>query len=230
MCYDLTNNTAGTVAPLQIKVQNRYGSGQEENVGMVSIPAGFPYLFLLSLLFTILAALIIILVLHSRKKKKISELEIEHEFEKTSYEQSIKGFQDNLNVLESELEKSQQAGNIDGISDSNDVISFDTRIVDPRLESTILLKFEKGCLDQEIIEITSLPVNIGKHADNDVCLKNATVSKVHAVLVNENDQFFVVDQNSTNGIWVNNIKVKRQMIKDGDVLQFGKCRCQFNII
>lgn len=45
-------------------------------------------------------------------------------------------------------------------------------------------------------------VTIGRGTDNDVVLADASVSKAHAVLERDGERFVVVDQGSTNGVFV----------------------------
>ena len=68
---------------------------------------------------------------------------------------------------------------------------------------------------------------IGRSPDCDVFLDDVTVSRKHAVLVEENGEFFVEDQGSLNGTFVNRKRIERTEIGDGDELQVGKYRLTF---
>ena len=48
-----------------------------------------------------------------------------------------------------------------------------------------------------------------------------TVSRLHAVLERTGATYTVLDQDSYNGLWVNNVNVKSAMLADGDVVQVG---------
>jgi FHA domain-containing protein/zinc ribbon protein len=68
---------------------------------------------------------------------------------------------------------------------------------------------------------------IGRSPDCDIFLDDVTVSRNHAVLVEENGSFFVEDQGSLNGTFVNRKRIDRAPLREGDELQVGKYRLTF---
>ena len=54
-----------------------------------------------------------------------------------------------------------------------------------------------------------------------------TVSRKHAVMVERDDGFFIEDQGSLNGTFVNRKRVESAQLEDGDELQVGKYRLTF---
>ena len=68
---------------------------------------------------------------------------------------------------------------------------------------------------------------IGRSPDCDIFLDDVTVSRNHAVLVEENGKFFVEDQQSLNGTFVNRKRIDRVPLEEGDELQVGKYRMTF---
>ncbi|HET7137647.1 MAG TPA: FHA domain-containing protein [Gaiellaceae bacterium] len=68
---------------------------------------------------------------------------------------------------------------------------------------------------------------IGRSPDCDIFLDDVTVSRNHAVLVEENGEFVVEDQGSLNGTFVNRKRIDRQPLHEGDELQVGKYRMTF---
>ena len=68
---------------------------------------------------------------------------------------------------------------------------------------------------------------IGRSPDCDVFLDDVTVSRNHAVLVQENGAFYVEDQGSLNGTFVNRKRIDRAPLHEGDELQVGKYRLTF---
>ncbi len=68
---------------------------------------------------------------------------------------------------------------------------------------------------------------IGRSPDCDVFLDDVTVSRNHAVLIEENGHFFVEDQGSLNGTFVNRRRIDRSPLHEGDELQVGKYRLTF---
>ena len=68
---------------------------------------------------------------------------------------------------------------------------------------------------------------IGRSPDCDVFLDDVTVSRNHAVLVDQDGRFTIEDQGSLNGTYVNRSRVESAELEDGDELQIGKYRLTF---
>jgi FHA domain/zinc-ribbon domain len=68
---------------------------------------------------------------------------------------------------------------------------------------------------------------IGRSPDCPVFLDDVTVSRRHAVLVERDGRWFVEDQGSLNGTFVNRRRVESSELSDGDELQIGKYRFTF---
>jgi hypothetical protein len=68
---------------------------------------------------------------------------------------------------------------------------------------------------------------IGRSPDCPIFLDDVTVSRKHAVLVEREGKWFVEDQGSLNGTFVNRRRVESAELSDGDELQIGKYRLTF---
>lgn len=68
---------------------------------------------------------------------------------------------------------------------------------------------------------------IGRMPECDVTLPDSNVSRRHAELRPEGDDFLLVDLGSTNGSHVNGVRVTERVLHHGDVLTFGNSRCTF---
>jgi hypothetical protein len=68
---------------------------------------------------------------------------------------------------------------------------------------------------------------IGRSPDCGIFLDDVTVSRKHAVLSDQNGGFFIEDQGSLNGTFVNRKRVESAQLDDGDELQIGKYRLTF---
>jgi len=84
----------------------------------------------------------------------------------------------------------------------------------------LLLKFESATLKQ--VPLGTRPVTIGRAPDNDIPIDNLAVSNYHARVYVEAGSLVVEDLNSLNGTFLNEIRVERAMLKDGDVILVGK--------
>jgi pSer/pThr/pTyr-binding forkhead associated (FHA) protein len=68
---------------------------------------------------------------------------------------------------------------------------------------------------------------IGRSPDCGIFLDDVTVSRRHAVLTERDGGFFIADQGSLNGTFVNRKRVESALLEDGDELQIGKYRLTF---
>ena len=76
--------------------------------------------------------------------------------------------------------------------------------------------------------LTQTAVRVGRSADNDICLANDTISLHHAEIHRRRGgDVQIVDLGSANGVYVNDTKVTRHELSDGDVLELGEVRLRF---
>jgi len=68
---------------------------------------------------------------------------------------------------------------------------------------------------------------IGRSPDCEIFLDDVTVSRKHALLVNEGGRFRIEDQGSLNGTFVNRRRIDNAPLDNGDELQIGKYRMTF---
>jgi pSer/pThr/pTyr-binding forkhead associated (FHA) protein len=70
-------------------------------------------------------------------------------------------------------------------------------------------------------------MTIGRSPDAGVFLDDVTVSRNHAVLLEQEGRFVIEDEGSLNGTYVNRQRVESAELEDGDELQIGKYRLTF---
>jgi FHA domain/zinc-ribbon domain len=68
---------------------------------------------------------------------------------------------------------------------------------------------------------------IGRSPDCGIFLDDVTVSRKHAVVVERDNGFFIEDQGSLNGTFVNRRRVESAQLENDDELQVGKYRLTF---
>jgi hypothetical protein len=68
---------------------------------------------------------------------------------------------------------------------------------------------------------------IGRSPDCDIFLDDVTVSRNHAVLLVRDGKYYVEDQGSLNGTFVNRHRIESAPLEEGDELQVGKYRMTF---
>ena len=89
-----------------------------------------------------------------------------------------------------------------------------------RMGQAPALKIEKVTLDKDRI-------TIGRDRSNDVWVNHPTVSSKHAEVIKQNGRYVVVDLGSTNGTFVNGIKVKRHQLQQMDRIVVGPSELRF---
>ena len=74
-------------------------------------------------------------------------------------------------------------------------------------------------------------LSVGRVADNELTLNDASVSKIHAALtMNQQGTLLVADTGSTNGTYINGRRIsygEAHQIEDGDVVGFGDVEVRF---
>jgi sigma-B regulation protein RsbU (phosphoserine phosphatase) len=75
--------------------------------------------------------------------------------------------------------------------------------------------------EQKNIIVDKFPFTIGRKTENCLVLAEPSVSREHASLVFENGEYFIVDQGSKHGTFVNSQRVERQQLRANDRVQFG---------
>src|SRR5579863_2285825 len=88
----------------------------------------------------------------------------------------------------------------------------------------LLLKFDSKLLKE--VPLGGRPVTIGRAPDNDVAIDNLAMSNYHARVYSEAGQLVIEDLNSLNGTFVNDMRVERGTLRDGDKIQAGKHHIQ----
>ena len=64
--------------------------------------------------------------------------------------------------------------------------------------------------------------SIGRASENNIILDDITVSRTHAILTVNPNEVKILDNNSTNGIYINNEIKNDYLLKSGDKIQIGK--------
>ncbi len=72
------------------------------------------------------------------------------------------------------------------------------------------------------VPIGNRPVRIGRAPDNDLVVDNLAVSNDHARVYFDSGRLVVEDRGSLNGTFVNDLRVERATLHDGDSIWIGK--------
>ena len=68
-----------------------------------------------------------------------------------------------------------------------------------------------------------LPINIGRALSNDLVLEanEAGVSRWHACVIREDGQVVVIDQHSTNGVFIGSDRISKAVVSSGTTFRVG---------
>jgi pSer/pThr/pTyr-binding forkhead associated (FHA) protein len=92
-----------------------------------------------------------------------------------------------------------------------------------------ILKVVKGLNQGQSFEVRSHQASIGRSDDNDIVLPFETVSGCHAMLAFANGSWTIQDQESVNGVFVNNKEVTSHKLESNDQIAIGAVVLQFKI-
>lgn len=81
---------------------------------------------------------------------------------------------------------------------------------------------------QDVYPLHGATITIGRHPSNDINIPVESVSRFHARIDQQGDQFVVVDLNSSNGTYINRERVQEGRLEAGQVIAFGNVefRCE----
>lgn len=98
------------------------------------------------------------------------------------------------------------------------------------LMETPMLVIRKGKnLGQTFSLNRAFPVSIGRSRVNEIRLDDITISGQHCRIIPENGRHVLYDLNSTNGTFLNEKKVTRAILKEGDVVRVGETHFLYKV-
>ncbi len=78
-------------------------------------------------------------------------------------------------------------------------------------------------------ELVNQVTTLGRSSSNDVVINDTSISRLHIRVENRNGQYFLVDNNSSNGTFLNRRKVSEAPLKDGDEIMAGRVHLFFSL-
>jgi pSer/pThr/pTyr-binding forkhead associated (FHA) protein len=82
------------------------------------------------------------------------------------------------------------------------------------------LMFENKIVKE--VPVGGRPITIGRAPDNDLPVDNLAVSNYHAKVYYEANRMVIEDLDSLNGTFVNDLRIERATLHDGDNIHIGK--------
>ena len=85
------------------------------------------------------------------------------------------------------------------------------------------LEIEQGDLPEHLVIVHSAGMKIGRAAPADIVLSHKSISREHCIIGIANDELLVTDLNSTNGTYIDGVRINRATILPvGSVLKLGE--------
>lgn len=101
------------------------------------------------------------------------------------------------------------------------VVAPDGGVADPQ---RVLGRFTilNGSMAGRRLGLGGSGIRIGRESSVcEIVLENPKVSRLHAEVVSIDGKVLLIDRNSSNGTYVNDQKIERRYLKDGDIIYFG---------
>ena len=77
------------------------------------------------------------------------------------------------------------------------------------------------------IELRKDKIFIGRSPECDIQFPVKSISRKHAGLYLHNEEYFIEDLESTNGIYINGIKIEKASLRNGDFIELGEIKMLF---
>jgi hypothetical protein len=84
----------------------------------------------------------------------------------------------------------------------------------------LLQVFSNDILQQEM-DVNAQEVTIGRNRKNLICINHPEISGFHAKIIQLDSHFHLLDLNSTNGSYVNDIAVEKKLLEENDMIGVG---------
>ncbi len=79
------------------------------------------------------------------------------------------------------------------------------------------------------LEFTDQPLTLGRGKDADVQIMDTEISRIHCAIRIWEGDFIIKDLGSTNGSYVNGVRVDLAKLKDGDQVRIGNTVFEFQM-
>lgn len=94
--------------------------------------------------------------------------------------------------------------------------------LDGKIEPKAVLRVVRGPQVGTIYKLDKDTITLGRNPQCDIFLNDMTVSRLHANIHRAGDAYVIQDEQSYNGVWVNNVSVDQKVLEQGDFVQIGR--------
>ena len=93
------------------------------------------------------------------------------------------------------------------------------------MAAKLILSMNGVVLQEYVLEKERM--TIGRKPHNDIVIDNLAVSGEHAAIVTIHNDSFMEDMDSTNGVTVNGVAVKKHLLQNNDVVEISKYKLKY---
>ena len=134
---------------------------------------------------------------------------------------------DEKSVLEEHLKNlsSEDMGHMDAATIH---VSRDAFIRDIPMKHRAFLEITGIGKEAKVVELRREETVIGRTGECDIPLPSKNVSRKHACVGFRNEEYHIKDLNSTNGVYVNGVKIEKCVLRNLDQIEIGGLKLVFN--
>lgn len=99
----------------------------------------------------------------------------------------------------------------------------------PAAEPTARLVFRSGAGTGRTVPLRQSALTMGRRRDNDVVIADKAVSRRHAVIRYARGRYYLQDQDSAHGTFLNDQRIGASVLKDGDRITIGDTELEFRL-
>lgn len=78
-----------------------------------------------------------------------------------------------------------------------------------------------------VVDIQQDVFRVGSQAPCELVVQDPAVSRLHCEIRREKDGFYLVDRESKNGTYVNNVRIERARLESGEIIRIGESEFRF---
>ncbi|MFM8563332.1 MAG: FHA domain-containing protein [Acidimicrobiia bacterium] len=126
--------------------------------------------------------------------------------------------------LDVDGDKTVVIAKVDALQDApgpHDNATVDLRSL-PTNSATLMVR--SGPQAGERFVLTTALTKLGRHPESDISLDDISVSRRHAEIARQGDEYVLRDAGSLNGTYVNQKPVESAVLQQGDEIQIGRFR------
>lgn len=82
-------------------------------------------------------------------------------------------------------------------------------------------------VNRQVIPLVKETTSLGRYLENDVVFHEEFLSRFHAEIILEGDQYVLYDKNSTGGTYVNGKKIDHCVLNSGDLISLVNIQIMF---